>query len=111
MGLRAAEWAVSVPLSVLPRASTRAVLALLAIRSTDPGCAAYPSVSTMADTLETTRRTVQRGLRELLDAGLIRPGDQDAVRSWRADRRPVVYDVCTPELLAAEERTASRWIA
>lgn len=108
MGLRASEWAAHLPLAECSRASTRAVLSILAVRSNDPGYAAYPSITTMADALGASRRTVQRCIADLLDAGLIRPGDQAATRNIRHDRRPAVYDVLTPELLAGEERRASR---
>jgi DNA-binding transcriptional regulator YhcF (GntR family) len=84
------------------------VLAILAVRSNDPGYAAYPSITTMASALGTSRRTIQRAIVDLLDAELIRAGDQAATRNMRHDRRPTVYDVLTPELLANEERAARR---
>ena len=108
MGLRAAEWAALLPLSTLPKASSRAVLSILAVRSNDPGYAAYPSITTMSTALGVTRRTVQRACAELLAAGLIREGEADAVRHMRADRRPKVYDVLTHELLSAERQKAER---
>lgn len=108
MGLRASEWAAHMPLRDCPKASTRAVLSILAVRCSDPGYAAYPSITTMAAALDTSRRTIQRALADLLDTGLIRPGDQSATRNMRHDRRPTVYDVLTPELLAGEERVTQR---
>lgn len=107
MGLRASDWAASLPLSSCGHAA-RAVLSLLAVRSNDPGYAAWPSVSTMAESLGVTRRTVQRALVELRDTGLIRAGDQAAVRHLRADRRPAVYDVLTAELREAEAKRRAR---
>lgn len=102
MGLRASEWAAYLPLNMCSRASTRAVLSILAVRGTDPGYDAYPSITTMQDALGVTRRTIQRALAELVAAGLIRSGDQSAVSHYRADRRPVVYDVLTDRLKELE---------
>lgn len=109
MGLRAAEWAASLPLRECPKPSTRSVLVLLGIRSTDPGYAAYPSIATLAELLDVDRRTIQRALADLTAQGLIRPGDPHAVRHLRADRRPGVYDVLTPELVERELRPGARW--
>jgi len=108
VGLRASEWVAYLPLDRCPRASARAVLSILAVRSTDPGYAAYPSITTMADALGASRRTIQRCIADLIAEGLIRPGDQAATRNLRHDRRPVVYDVLTPELLRDEERKIAR---
>ncbi|WP_394279454.1 helix-turn-helix domain-containing protein [Microbacterium sp.] len=108
MATAASKWAALLPMTVTHRATTRAVLCALAAYSTDPGYCAYPSVTTMADALGRTRRSIQRALVELTELELIRPGDQEATRRMRADRRPPVYDVLTPELLDAERERASR---
>nr|WP_252728372.1 helix-turn-helix domain-containing protein [Curtobacterium sp. WW7] len=79
------------------------VLLALADRAHDDGSAAYPAREWIADRARCSVRSVASHLRALEDAGLIRKGDQDLVSHFRADRRPVVYDVvmtagksCTP---------------
>lgn len=79
------------------------VLLALADRAHDDGTAAYPSREWIGERARCSVRSVASHLRALEDAGLIRKGDQDLVSHFRADRRPVVYDVlmtagnaCTP---------------
>jgi hypothetical protein len=80
------------------------VLVNLAERADPLGYGAWPAVTTLATTLECSTRTIQRALRELVAAGLIRVGDQSAVAHLRHDRRPTVYDVLTPALRYTESR-------
>nr|MBS1900432.1 MarR family transcriptional regulator [Actinomycetota bacterium] len=102
MGLNAAYWAASLPLETMPTASARAVLAMFGVRAHDPGYGARLSVKLMAEELGVTPRTVQRAIRDLLAADLIRPGNPAEVQHLRADRRPNVYDLLTPDLLNKE---------
>lgn len=81
------------------------VLLALADRAHDDGTAAYPSREWIGERARCSVRSVASHLRALEDAGLIRKGDQDLVSHFRADRRPVVYDVvmtagnvCTPSV-------------
>lgn len=103
MSLEAYIWAANLPLSVCNGTSHR-VLLMLADRVDPLGYAAWPGISSMAETLECSERTIQRGIRDLLDAGLIRRGDQQHVDHLRADHRPVVYDVLTAALKYTETR-------
>lgn len=79
------------------------VLLALADRAHDDGTAAYPSREWIGERARCSVRSVASHLRALEEAGLIRKGDQELVGHFRADRRPVVYDVvmtagnvCTP---------------
>ena len=101
MSLAAYIWAADLPLSVCNGTAHR-VLLKIADRADDLGYGAWPSVDAIAGTLECSTRTVQRAIRELLEAGLIRRGDQRFVAHLRADRRPVVYDVLTYALRMRE---------
>lgn len=103
MSLEAYTWAASLPLNVCSAAGYR-VLLMLADRVDPVGYCAWPSIVGMAETLECSSRTVQRALRELVDAGLIRKGDQRHVDHIRPDRRPTVYDLLTPALKYLESR-------
>lgn len=82
------------------------VLVILAERADEYGYGAWFGQEKLAETLECSTRTIRRALRELLDAGLIRKGDQSLVRG-RADRKPTVYDVVTPALRMRESRADS----
>lgn len=103
MGLKALQWVAHLPLTDV-EGTPRAVLTILADRASDPGYAAFPSVKTMAATLGCSSRTVQRALSRLLDDELIRAGDPEAARKIRADKRPSVWDVLTPDLCSRESR-------
>lgn len=81
------------------------VLLALADRAHDDGTAAYPSREWIGERARCSVRSVASHLRALEEDGLIRKGDQELVAHFRADRRPVVYDVvmtagksCTPSL-------------
>lgn len=77
------------------------VLLELANHANADGTAAYPSKPTMAETAECDVKTVQRHLRKLEAAGWIRRGDQELVSHYRADRRPIVYDVAMDDSIRA----------
>jgi hypothetical protein len=64
------------------------------------GRGAYPSQATLAEYTRKTDRGIRNDLGALLEAGLIRRGDQRLVAHIAADERPVVYD------LAVERRRA-----
>ena len=69
------------------------LLIALAERASDDGTGAWPSVSWLAKRMNRSTRSVLRGLERLKEQGLIRPGDQELVSHYAANRRPVVYDV------------------
>ena len=69
------------------------VLIGLADHAHDDGTEARPSVATLARYARCSPRTVQNKLRVLIDAGLIRKGDQQTVAHLPSNRRPVVYDL------------------
>lgn len=103
MSLEAYTWAAGLPLNVCSGTAYR-VLLMLADRVDPLGYTAWPSVLGMSETLQCSPRTVQRGIRELVEAGLIRKGDQRFVEHIRPDRRPTVYDLLTPALQYIESR-------
>lgn len=105
MSLEALLWVVDLPLNACSASAFR-VLAKLADRADKLGRNTYPKVGTLAAQLECSPRTVQRAIRELLDAGLIREGDPTSVKGARADRVPNVYDLMTPALVLHEHLTA-----
>ena len=69
------------------------ILYSLADRANDDGQGCWPSVATMAEESRCSERTVQRHLRNLEQRGVIRRGDQRLVERYRADRRPIVWDL------------------
>ena len=83
----------------------KSVLMALANHARSDGTAAWPHVSTLADEVETSERTIQRRLPELVRLGFIRLGDQELVSHIRADKRPVVYD------LAMSDANREEWAA
>lgn len=103
MSLDAYIWAASLPLSTC-NGTTFRVLLQLADRADKVGYGAFPGVATIANTLECSDRTVQRALKELLAAGLIREGDQRYVDHIDPRYRPTVYDLLTPALVYNESR-------
>lgn len=103
MSLEAYIWAANLPLSRCNGTPFR-VLLQLADRADSLGYGAWPHVSTIADILECSDRTVQRALRDLIAADLIREGDQRYVQHLDARYRPTVYDVLTTALVFTESR-------
>jgi len=65
------------------------------------GRSARPSQETLARYAQCGRRTVQRKLAELEEAGAVRRGDQRLTDHLRGDRRPVVWDLCLRALHAS----------
>lgn len=91
MSLRAMTWAledapVDDPAQLL-------VLWALSDRANDDGTSAYPAVSWLADRARCSSRSVHRHLKALEVGEVIRRGDQSLVDHYRADRRPVVWDL------------------
>lgn len=71
----------------------RLVLVALADYADPDGRGAFPAKTTLAERLGITPRAVQRHLATLREDGLIHPGDAQLVAHYRADRRPIVYDL------------------
>lgn len=69
----------------------RLVLVTLAEYAHDDGSNTFPSAARIGARLAISERSVRRNLATLLDAGIIRRGDQQLVAHYRPDRRPVVY--------------------
>lgn len=88
MSIEATSWALH---QRCPTPTAKLVLLGLASHARADGSAAWPSVETLATYADATRRSVQRSLRALEEAGLIsRSADQpDHLPS---DRRTVAYD-------------------
>lgn len=80
------------------------VLIALAERADEDGRNSFPSKKWLAERARCSPRTVQRHLQSLRASGLIVEGDQRLVDHFRADRRPVVYDL---KLTAARGDTVS----
>ena len=81
------------------------VLIALAEHADEHGRNAFPSVRRLAARARCSERTVQRHLRALKDARLIRDGDQSIVARYRADQRPSVLDL---NLAAVRDQAAER---
>lgn len=107
MSLNAYIWAADLPLSRCNGTAHR-VLLKLADRADELGYGAFPKLSAIADTLECSTRTVQRAIKELLAAELIREGDQRYVEHLDPRYRPTVYDVLTWALQYSESRGDNR---
>lgn len=103
MSLNAYIWAADLPLSRCNGTAHR-VLLKLADRADELGYGAFPKLSTIAETLECSVRTVQRAIRELIAEDLIREGDQSYVQHLDPRYRPTVYDVLTWALRYQESR-------
>jgi hypothetical protein len=89
---QAADWLDRLPYESAKPLATRVLLKLANVAAQD-GTRAWRSNWEMADELGVDRRSIQRALRELQDADLIRPGDQRAVGHIPPNRRPTVYDL------------------
>lgn len=73
-----------------------AVLGAMADMASPDGCGCWLSKETLAARTHVSEETVKRCWRNMLRRGLIGKGDQSLVRHYRADRRPVVYDLLIP---------------
>lgn len=98
MSLLAMVWAAELPANACSGTAFR-VLLKYADHADSDGCGAYISESRLADTLQVSERTIRRARRELVDAGLLAPGDQRRVEHMTY--KPRVYDVMTPAALDA----------
>ena len=85
-------WANTIPLESCGAAEFRVLLQLANVHHDKTG-AAWQYVVDMSRALSCSQRTVQRALKSLESAGLIRPGDQRFVLHIRKDRRPTVYEL------------------
>lgn len=85
--------------------TSKLVLLAYANHAAKDGTGAFPGKALVAEYAECDPKTVQRHLRKLEAAGWLHRGDQDLVAHYRADRRPVVYDV------AMDDDTRARWAA
>ncbi|WP_124266681.1 hypothetical protein [Streptomyces sp. ADI98-10] len=73
-----------------------AVLGAMADKADPDGCGTWLSKDTIAARVHVSDETVKRCWRNMTKRGLIARGDQNLVRHYRADRRPVVYDLLIP---------------
>ncbi len=73
-----------------------AVLGTMADQASPDGCGTWLSKETIAARTHVSEETVKRCWRNMLKRGLIAKGDQALVRHYRADRRPVVFDLLIP---------------
>lgn len=101
MSHEAQSWVSTLPMKACGPAAFH-VLVILAERVDEYGYGAWPSIKGMAKSLEVSDRTVQRAIRELIDLGLIREGDQ--AQTTHLQYRPTVYDVLTPALKYIESK-------
>lgn len=81
-----------------PTADTNefAVLNAMADKARPDGCGTWLSKDTIAARTHLSQESVRRCLRRMTRRGLIARGDQSLVAGYRADRRPVVYDLLIP---------------
>ncbi|MFJ3787012.1 helix-turn-helix domain-containing protein [Streptomyces sp. NPDC090093] len=73
-----------------------AVLGAMADKADPDGCGSWLSKETIAARVHVSEETVKRCWRNMRRRGLIARGDQSLVKHYRADRRPVVYDLLIP---------------
>jgi len=90
---QATAWADSLDYDTLKSYLAYRVLIKLCNNADALGRTAWRSTSELAQELGVSQRSIHRALRELEQARLILPGDQDFVKHIRADRRPRVYDM------------------
>ncbi|MFJ8314039.1 MULTISPECIES: hypothetical protein [unclassified Streptomyces] len=95
MSLEAMVWAVSGDAPVAD-VNEFAVLGCMADKADHDGCGTWQSKETIAQRTHVSEETVKRCWRNMLKRGLIAKGDQDLVKHYRADKRPVVYDLLIP---------------
>lgn len=95
MSYQASSWALR-DAPVGADTTKRLILMALADFAGPDGTGAYPSVETLCGLVRLKRRAVMRHLGEMEQAGVIRRGDQRLTLHYRADRRPVVWDLAMP---------------
>ncbi|MFD8439929.1 hypothetical protein ACFV2I_33180, partial [Streptomyces microflavus] len=95
MSLEAMIWVLSgdAPVSDV---NEYAVLGAMADQADPDGCGTWLSKETIATRVKISEETVKRCWRNMARRGLIARGDQSHVRHYRADRRPVVFDLLIP---------------
>ncbi|MEU4180987.1 hypothetical protein [Streptomyces sp. NPDC026589] len=95
MSLEAMIWVLSgdAPVSDV---NEYAVLGAMADQADPDGCGTWLSKETIATRVKISEETVKRCWRNMSKRGLIARGDQSHVSHYRADRRPVVYDLLIP---------------
>ncbi|MFE9222372.1 hypothetical protein ACFYN3_39495 [Streptomyces lavendulae] len=95
MSLNAMRWVAG---GDAPTADTNefAVLNAMADKARPDGCGTWLSKDTIAAYTHLSQESVRRCLRRMTRRGLIARGDQSLVAGYRADRRPVVYDLLIP---------------
>lgn len=94
MSFLASEWASSAPVATVYE---RVILQKLAHHARPDGERAYPSQRSIAETACCSQKSVQRHLNALIKRGLVRVSpDQTPTSGYRADKRPVVYDLLIP---------------
>ncbi|MET7584638.1 hypothetical protein [Streptomyces microflavus] len=95
MSLEAMIWVLSgdAPVSDV---NEYAVLGAMADQADPDGCGTWLSKETIAARVKISEETVKRCWRNMARRGLIARGDQSHVRHYRADRRPVVFDLLIP---------------
>lgn len=94
MSVEAMAWAIRQ--QDVTAATARHVLLVLANFADHEGRNAFPAASTLAKATGLTERGIRLTLAKLQKAGAIKLGNQAIVAAHidRADRRPVVYDLC-----------------
>ncbi|MFF3598039.1 hypothetical protein [Kitasatospora indigofera] len=95
MSLEPMVWALSGDAPVAD-VNEYAVLGCMAETADRDGCGTWQSKETIASRVKVSEETVKRCWRSMLRRGLIAKGDQSLVKHYRADRRPVVYDLLIP---------------
>lgn len=93
MGLIPMLWAKSAPAA---DTYERIILFTLAEAADNDGTGAWESIGTLAEIALCDTETIKRRLKAMVERGLIGRGDQRLVEHYRADRRPVVYDLLVP---------------
>lgn len=96
MSWQATSWAFAEPRSAKLSNATLRVLMALADNAHHDGTSAWEGAKALAERLHISERTVERATATLQEVGLIRLGDQREVSHFRADRRPVVWDLDMP---------------
>lgn len=99
MSVQAHSWVYGTTTGSVAR---KAVLLVLANHAHPDGTAAYLHISTIAREAEVSERGVKRHLKELQQAGFIRPGDPNLLSHIRADKRPQIFDLAMSKARAAE---------
>ncbi|WP_328923195.1 hypothetical protein [Streptomyces griseoaurantiacus] len=95
MSLEAMVWVLSGDAPVAD-VNEYAVLGAMADKADPDGCGSWLSKETIAARVHVSEETVKRCWRNMARRGVIAKGDQSLVSHYRADRRPVVYDLLIP---------------